>query len=173
MASIQYGTRCTLQLANGPVAPGAALRRGPQPGTPPTSRRDLVRPGGRPPRQDAPAPGRPVRGGGCAVLPARHPVPAGRVRLTVRGRRVVAALAVACAVGVGAFAAPALAADSSGAGLELVGQSSVVVGTGDTLWSIASAHAPHEDPRGVVDAIQELNGLADASLVPGQVLRLP
>jgi len=173
MARIQYGTRSTLQHPIGPVAPAAALRRGPQPGTPPTSRRDLVRPAGRPPRQDGPASGRPVRGGGCAVQPARLPVPAARVRLTVRGRRFLAALAMVCAVGVAALAAPAMAADTPGSGLELAGQGSVVVAAGDTLWSIASAHAPDEDPRSVVDAIQELNDLEGATLQPGQVLRLP
>jgi nucleoid-associated protein YgaU len=58
-------------------------------------------------------------------------------------------------------------------GLQLVGESSVVVESGDTLWSIAGSVAGSDDVRPVVDAIQELNGLSGTDLVPGQVLRLP
>jgi LysM repeat protein len=47
------------------------------------------------------------------------------------------------------------------------------VHSGDTLWSIAESLAPDTDPRDVVDALQEVNGLSGASLVPGQVLLLP
>jgi nucleoid-associated protein YgaU len=54
-----------------------------------------------------------------------------------------------------------------------VSDSSVVVQQGDTLWSIARSVAGDEDVRMVVDAIQELNGLAGSTLQPGQVLRLP
>ncbi len=73
-----------------------------------------------------------------------------------------------------AVAVPALTG-SAGAdpALELAGRSSVVVHSGDTLWSIAESVAPDADPRAVVDAIQEANGLAGAGLVPGQVLVLP
>jgi LysM repeat protein len=50
---------------------------------------------------------------------------------------------------------------------------SVVVQPGDTLWSIAAEVAGTDDVREVVDRIQELNGLQDAVLMPGQVLELP
>ena len=46
-----------------------------------------------------------------------------------------------------------------GEGLRLAGVSSVVVESGDTLWSIAAAVAGGDDVRIVVDRIQELNGL--------------
>ena len=46
------------------------------------------------------------------------------------------------------------------------------VQAGDTLWSIASEHY-HGDPRQGVWVIQRENGLAGASLMPGQVLMLP
>jgi LysM repeat protein len=61
-----------------------------------------------------------------------------------------------------------------GSGLRLAGETSVVVGHGDTLWSIAAGIAgDEEDVRAVVSDIRALNGLSDASLVPGQVLVLP
>jgi len=49
----------------------------------------------------------------------------------------------------------------------------VVVRPGDTLWSIARRVAPGQDPRGVVDAIADANGVEAGSLVPGQTLVLP
>jgi Tfp pilus assembly protein FimV len=85
----------------------------------------------------------------------------------VAGLGVGAALALVAAVG-GAV----LGGDDTPA-LELAGRSSVVVHSGDTLWSIAVSIAPDTDPREVVDALQEVNGLTDASLVPGQTLLLP
>ena len=48
-----------------------------------------------------------------------------------------------------------------------------VVQPGDTLWSIATDAAGTDDVREVVDRIQELNGLQDSVLMPGQVLELP
>ena len=42
----------------------------------------------------------------------------------------------------------------------------------DTLWSIASSHYAG-DPRAAIYDIQERNGLAGATIRPGQVLRLP
>lgn len=48
----------------------------------------------------------------------------------------------------------------------------VVVGPGDTLWSIAQAHYGG-DPRSRVDEIMRVNHLASPSLVPGETLRIP
>jgi nucleoid-associated protein YgaU len=59
------------------------------------------------------------------------------------------------------------------AGLQLAGESSVVVRPGDTVWSIAEALGGDGEVRVVVDEIQRLNGLGDGPLVPGQTLRLP
>lgn len=51
---------------------------------------------------------------------------------------------------------------------------SVTVRPGDTLWSIASAHAgPTADLQEVVDRISEANHLHGGSLQPGQHLRIP
>ena len=58
-------------------------------------------------------------------------------------------------------------------GLQLAGSSTVVVQSGDTLWSLAGDVAPEEDRRAVVDAIVDINGLQNVDLVPGMVLELP
>jgi nucleoid-associated protein YgaU len=104
-----------------------------------------------------------------AELPGRP----GPVRLTRRGRRLVAGLALGAVLTVSAVVGGALLDGSDSPALELAGRSSVVVHSGDTLWSIAESLAPDTDPRDVVDALQEVNGLSGASLVPGQVLLLP
>lgn len=51
---------------------------------------------------------------------------------------------------------------------------SVTVAPGQTLWEIAAEHkAPRTDTRSVVYGIRTANGLADATVHPGQVLRIP
>lgn len=92
------------------------------------------------------------------------------LRLTRRGRRVVAGFSVVFGVTV---AAATVTSESGGAGLELAGSTSVVVQAGDTLWSIAGEIAPEEDRRAVVDALLDVNGLSSVDLTPGQVLELP
>ncbi len=50
----------------------------------------------------------------------------------------------------------------------------VVVHPGDTLWSIAAAHAGgNADVQELVDRISEANGLQASALQPGQRLRIP
>ncbi|TFV47509.1 LysM peptidoglycan-binding domain-containing protein [Blastococcus sp. TF02A-35] len=105
----------------------------------------------------------------AAGRPAGDQAP--RLRLTARGRRLVAVLALACGVGLVALG-DALAGDG-GDGLELMGTSSVVVERGDTLWGIALSVAGDDDVREVVDRIVELNSLEGGEIVPGQVLVLP
>ncbi|SCX59822.1 LysM domain-containing protein [Klenkia marina] len=107
-----------------------------------------------------------------AARPDRQQVP-GPVRLTRRGRRVVAGLGVGAALALAAVVGGAALDSSAGPALELAGRSTVTVHSGDTLWSIAVAVAPDTDPREVVDALQEVNDLTGAALVPGQVLLLP
>jgi Tfp pilus assembly protein FimV len=48
-----------------------------------------------------------------------------------------------------------------------------VVRPGDTVWDIARSEAGGSDPRSMVDAIIEANGLGGASIVPGQPLVVP
>ena len=108
-------------------------------------------------------------------LPAVGGAPATRLRLTVRGRRVLAflasipaviALSVAIVSGGGALA--------SGEGSAPAGTfAEVTVMPGDTLWSIAEEVAPAADTRDVVDDIARLNALSSGELAAGQSLAIP
>jgi nucleoid-associated protein YgaU len=93
-----------------------------------------------------------------------------RLRLTRRARRLAVVLALGCGVALGSWLDTMV---GGGADLRLAGESTVVVQSGDTLWSIASSVAGDDDVRAVVDQIQRVNGLAGSALEPGQVLRLP
>ena len=153
--------------------------RVPRSSAPATARRDGVRPGGPPARLDGIAAVRPVRGGCSAEVGSlvaagsadRYaPVP---LRLTERGRRAVAGLSIAIGLCIAAGTVVTVELGSADGGLQLAGASTVVVQPGDTLWSIARSVAPDEDPRAVVDAIVDLNGLDGVDLVPGAQLQLP
>lgn len=98
-----------------------------------------------------------------------------RLRLTARGRRVlawlvaspiVAALAVGVISGGSALASGAPSAPRSSF-------ETVTVLAGESLWSIAEDVAPREDPRDVVDAIMRLNTLPGAQVSAGQRLAIP
>ena len=98
-----------------------------------------------------------------------------RLRLTVRGRRVLAFLAALPAVVALSIAivsgGGALASEETNA---LAGTfEHVTVMPGDTLWSIAESAAPTADPRDVVDAIVRLNALASGQLEAGQTISIP
>ncbi|WP_336648913.1 LysM peptidoglycan-binding domain-containing protein [Microbacterium sp. MMO-10] len=102
------------------------------------------------------------------------PVPATRLRITARGRRVLAALvALPVAAGI-AFAAlsggSALAAGEHTAGGAFA---TVTVQPGDTLWSIAGEIAPDADPRDVVADISQLNMIGGGVIEVGQHLAIP
>jgi len=92
-----------------------------------------------------------------------------RVRLTKRGRRVVASLVLL----------PLAATMWFTAGKGAVAQGTkpttrtVVVQPGQSLWGIAQAVAPKADPRETIYKIKQLNQLADSSLSPGQAVIVP
>jgi len=163
----------------GPVRAAAPGGRVPQSAAPSTSRRDGARPGARTARMDGVAAVRPVRGGcssevggPAAARPRDRQAPA-PLRLTERGRRVVAGLSIAIGLSIAAGTVVTIELGSADGGLQLAGASTVVVEPGDTLWSIARSVAPDEDTRAVVDAIVELNGLDSVDLLPGAELQLP
>jgi nucleoid-associated protein YgaU len=77
---------------------------------------------------------------------------------------IVAGLVLLLATAVHAF---------GGAGAEAMATMEYRVRGGDSLWSIARTVAAEEDPRAVIDAIAELNGLDDSVIHPGDVLLVP
>jgi hypothetical protein len=85
-------------------------------------------------------------------------------------------LLVALAVAFGAFTLLSGPADSTaerheGAG---VAAAQVVVEPGQTLWDIATAIAPDEDPRVVIDEIVKINALESSGAIQaGQPLYVP
>jgi Tfp pilus assembly protein FimV len=98
-----------------------------------------------------------------------------RLRLTVRGRRILAALAAMPAIvalGLAVISGgSALAARDAGA--PPASFATLTVAAGDSLWSIAEEVAPGADPRDVVDAIVRLNALEGVTVSAGQQLSIP
>jgi Tfp pilus assembly protein FimV len=94
------------------------------------------------------------------------------VRLTRRGRLVVvvAALLVAFAIGVFATAAGSVATQHPGTAEPT---KIVQVGSGDTLWDIASQLADNGDVRSMMTEIEQLNALDSSDLQVGQRLVVP
>lgn len=97
-----------------------------------------------------------------------------KLRLTVRGRRVLAAVAAAPLIAGIAFSVLAGgSALASGEQAAPVSFESVTVMPGDTLWSIASEIAPGVDPRDVIDDIMRLNSLGTGAIQAGAVIAIP
>jgi LysM domain len=127
------------------------------------------------------APGSGISGPGRAARttrPARSGQP-GRVRLTRRGRVVLAALGVVTVTAMVTLfwlsAAGGAQAASHGprGGAAYRGMTRVVVRPGQTLWSIASQAEPAADPRLVIQQIIEANALGGPGIQPGQSLWVP
>ncbi|MDQ1724197.1 MAG: hypothetical protein QOG52_1225 [Frankiaceae bacterium] len=97
------------------------------------------------------------------------PLERGVLRLTRRGR-VLALLVVTILVCI-AFSVGRVSSSQAATG-EPVVQHTVLVTSGETLWSIAKREAPTRDPREVVDAIQRANHLTGVLQI-GQTLVLP
>ena len=94
----------------------------------------------------------------------------GELRLTARGRRVVRAAAVLLVAGALLTGGRAVAETPAAP----VAVDSYTVGSGETLWSIASAFtAPGEDVRETMDRLAELNGMAGSGLTAGQQILVP
>jgi len=97
--------------------------------------------------------------------------PRSTVRLTRRGRLVVFVTSLVAALGcILGLAGGAVGTDEAG---EQPPTRIVVVGTGETLWGLASEIAEDGDVRSAMREIQELNALDTASLQAGQKLRVP
>ena len=91
------------------------------------------------------------------------------VHLTVRGRRVVALLALLpIVVAFFLMSTRAAQADQSGPTTAIV-----IVEAGQSLWDVAVAIAPDEDPRSTIWTIKALNGLETSEVQAGQALLVP
>ena len=115
-----------------------------------------------------------------ARVPGTRPAPRqNTVRLTRRGRIVVAVMLTAVSLSLVVLAWLAIAAraaqasDGGQPGAVYQNLTSVVVHPGQTLWSIASRAEPSADPRVVMQQIIELNALRGTSIEPGQRLWVP
>jgi LysM domain len=92
-----------------------------------------------------------------------------RTRVRRRRMALLAIWLVAATLAVG----PLGHALSAGATSRRPASTRYVVKPGDTLWGIARATAPSEDPRVVVARIAGANAITDGELTPGRSLLVP
>ncbi len=103
----------------------------------------------------------------------------GAIRLTRRGRRVVAGfimlVVIVVATVIWMTAAGSVQASSRGGApaSPYQGMTQVVVSPGQTVWSIAAAAEPSANPWAVVQQITEINALDGATVHAGQLLWVP
>ncbi len=96
-----------------------------------------------------------------------------RLRITRRGRAVLAALLVAPLVAAMlAFALGGGAATAAGE-LSVADFQYVTVESGQSLWQLAESIAPGADPRDVISDVMRLNGLQSSVVHPGERLAIP
>lgn len=70
------------------------------------------------------------------------------------------------------FAASSITGSMAGSGA--VGELEFfTVAAGDSLWALASVHAPRDDPRDWIAEVVLLNDLESVNLEPGQRIALP
>lgn len=109
------------------------------------------------------------------TLTSTVPAARTRLRMTTRGRRVLATLAalpVVVALGVGILSGGGALA-SGDAGASAGAFDTVTVMPGESLWTIAQDIAPDSDPRDVIDEIVRLNALSSSAVDAGQSLAIP
>jgi hypothetical protein len=105
------------------------------------------------------------------VARPRLAAPRSQVRLTRRGRLVVFVLALAFVLTAAIFLATRSTATRE-SGREPATEV-VMVGPGETLWSIASEIADDGKVRDMVDQIERINALDSSMLYAGQELHVP
>jgi hypothetical protein len=101
--------------------------------------------------------------------------PAGPVRLTRRGRIVVAAV-FALIIGLSSVVlATSAQATRSGGGAGAPGKyvAKVVVQPGQSLWAVAESSDPDADTRLVIADIEQMNSMTGDQLQPGETLWVP
>ncbi|CAN5186759.1 hypothetical protein BH09ACT6_BH09ACT6_18010 [soil metagenome] len=108
-----------------------------------------------------------------AIAPRLSAQHGSRLRITKRGRTVLAVLVIVpLLAGVFLFVVnggTAVATSDSGS----TSFEYMTVEGGQTLWQLATEIAPKADPREVVSDIVHLNGLANSDVQAGQRLAIP
>ncbi len=129
----------------------------------------------RAPRPAAPDPPSPRRRDTPARRPGRDTPAAAPLRLTRRGRVVVAVAAALLATAVSLFTAEAVQATNHAPSAHPARQSlvQVIVRPGQSLWLVAESADPDQDTRAVVQQIVDLNGLSSDVVFAGQQLWVP
>jgi LysM domain len=102
-------------------------------------------------------------------------VAAAPLRLTRRGRVVVAAVAALLVSLLSLLATGAAQATSHSVPPRVADRNltQVVVHPGQSLWSVAQSADPNADPQQVIQQIIELNGLTSDAILAGQRLWVP
>ena len=97
------------------------------------------------------------------------------LRLTRRGRLVVAAVAALLVTVMSLLAAGAAQATNHGPSPRAARQNleQVVVRPGQSLWSVAESADPDQDTRAVIQQIIDLNSLSGDTVAAGQQLWVP
>jgi hypothetical protein len=95
------------------------------------------------------------------------------VRLTRRGRLVLVLTVMVLAVLAGVTLGHGSSLAASPRPSTHAARHTVIVAPGQTLWSVASRVAPHQDPRLVVADIESMNHLATATVEAGEQLVVP
>ncbi len=110
-----------------------------------------------------------------ARRPARRPSHGASLRLTRRGRLVVAAAAALLVTVMSLLAAGAAQATNHGPSPRAARQNlaQVVVRPGQSLWSVAESADPDQDTRAVIQQIIDLNSLSGDTVAAGQQLWVP
>ena len=170
-----------LRVVRQSAGPAARRRSAVAAGEPCSSSIPPVSPRPRGPAADTPAVVTPAADTPVMVtvtVLARRGVSRTPIRLTRRGRAVVAALvvtgltlAVLLASVLASGGAQATNHGQPGAGYQ--GMHQIVVQPGQTLWSIASAAEPTADTRIVVQEIMTANELTGPTIGAGQLLWVP
>lgn len=91
------------------------------------------------------------------------------LRITRRGRLVVAALTALPILAASVF----LATPRAQAGADTGEVEYYTVLSGESLWEIAESISPERDPREVIDILREANSLDSLDVVPGERLIVP
>ena len=106
--------------------------------------------------------------------------PAPRLRLTRRGRVVLAAAAALLVTGAMAAASLAVGSGAAQAANNSISRhaaerdrTQITVRPGESLWSVAEAAEPDADTRIVIQQIIELNVLTGTVVQPGELLWVP